>query len=424
MIGFFMFIMWALISGFSLFLNRDIFSPTKFYLLNIGAYFGLIFIKSYEDVIYVYYLIFLALGLIFIIVEPKVKLLHKMKSYINVNIDLDRKSMKKSILAIWIISAIPIIAQLYLIQYTGGIFNYVNNIGLRVVAWRGMGAVLELIKMFAVINLFYFAVLLIQKNTKIRDWIPYLIHFSVFLLIGFLSGSRGGLLWNIVFMLVAYHYLKKRVTLRKALTYALILLVFASLLGTARNGYKLTSEGFRTGLSTYEQSFDLKQFEYGIIPIQLLYQVDNSELEYGMTYLTPITNIIPRKIWPGKPDTGGIIFTQRYTGNAWGGYSHLATGIIAEGVINFGMLFGPIVGIVVFLIVMWFVFKYYRKTIGFDITSMKHIVVILSYIYIVTSLPGLVKAEWTNAILDVTFKVIKLWIVYYSVYFIPKKILR
>lgn len=246
----------------------------------------------------------------------------------------------------------------------------------------------------------------------------------MFLLIGFFSGSRGGLLWNIVFMLVAYHYLKKKVSLRKAIVYALILLSFASVLGIARNGYKLTSEGFKTGLSTYEKTFDLKQFEYGIIPIQLLYEVDNSELEYGMTYLTPITNIVPRKIWPGKPDTGGIIFTQRYTGNAWGGYSHLATGIIAEGVLNFGIVWGPIIGIIIFLAVMLIVFKYYRKTIKRDVVDMRDIVIVLSYIYMVTSLPGLVKAEWTNAILDVAFKIVKLWIVYCSVYYIPRKVFK
>ena len=169
-------------------------------------------------------------------------------------------------------------------------------------------------------------------------------------------------------MLMVYHYLKKKISIKKVLICFLILIATSSVLGIARNGYKITANGFQTGLSTSQQIFDLKQFEYGIKPLQLIYNVKTTQLEYGKTYITPLTNIIPRKIWPNKPDTGGIIFTQRYAGDAWGGYSHLSTGIIAEGVINFGIVWGPIVGILIFVLVMRFLVNYYKKLFVMNIS--------------------------------------------------------
>jgi len=63
-----------------------------------------------------------------------------------------------------------------------------------------------------------------------------------------------------------------------------------------------------------------------------------------MTYVSLLTNFIPRKLYPDKLDTGGIVFTKIYTGDQWGGLSNLATGPVTEGIVNFGFSFGFIIG--------------------------------------------------------------------------------
>lgn len=424
MIGMMLLLLWCLLVVLSLLCNKDIFSPAKFYLLNLGVYFGMIFFKRYDEKIYLFYLLFLLLGLGLIIFEPKLKTKGKFESVLRVNIRNPNAPLKKCILMIWILSSIPLLAQLYLIHYVGNIYSYINNIGLRVVIWQGMGIVLELIKLYGVIDLFYFSILVTTKDVKIKQWVAFILHFGIFLVLGFLSGSRGGLLWNIVFMLMAYHYLRKKISIKKVLVCFSVLIIISSILGIARNGYKITANGFQTGLSTSQQTFDLKQFEYGIKPIQLIYNVKTTQLEYGKTYITPLTNIIPRKIWPNKPDTGGIIFTKRYAGDAWGGYSHLSTGIIAEGTINFGIIWGPVVGIIIFILIMRFLVNYYKKIIIAEYTNIKDLLLIITYIYLVTSLPGLIKSEWTNVILDVAMKTVKIWGVYYVCYWLPNKYLQ
>ena len=79
------------------------------------------------------------------------------------NIRNPNVSLKKCISMIWVLSLIPLLAQLYLISYVGNIYSYINNIGLRVVMWQGMGIVLELIKLYGVIDLFYFSILVTTK---------------------------------------------------------------------------------------------------------------------------------------------------------------------------------------------------------------------------------------------------------------------
>jgi len=72
-------------------------------------------------------------------------------------------------------------------------------------------------------------------------------------------------------------------------------------------------------------------------------------LSYGAGYLLELVNIIPRAIWPGKP-LGGIDYAiARGYGSAFtavqndiGVVATISTGVIGQGVLNFGLIFGPV----------------------------------------------------------------------------------
>ena len=69
------------------------------------------------------------------------------------------------------------------------------------------------------------------------------------------------------------------------------------------------------------------------------------EVAYGGRYITELVNFIPRAIWPNKPEIGiDDAMARGYGGatNDTGLVSTISTGMIGGGVLNFGLLFGPI----------------------------------------------------------------------------------
>lgn len=79
------------------------------------------------------------------------------------------------------------------------------------------------------------------------------------------------------------------------------------------------------------------------------------QISYGGQYLTELANVIPRAIWPGKPLIGIDYAIAR--GFADGGVSDIgvfatiSTGMIGQGVLNFGSFVGP--AFVGFLMACW-----------------------------------------------------------------------
>lgn len=414
MIGIILFIIWLIISIMSYLKNRDLFSPTKFYMLNIGVYFAKIFYSEYSLEVQLNYFCFLLIGFFLLILEPKRK-----KNLTSISFEKSKINFKFWNRQLWRISIIPILAQIYLIQHMGGFTRYFNKIGLRVLEWQGMGIVLEIIKLFSIINIIYFVFVLIDSRSTKRDWFKYFFHLFILLIIGLLSGSRGALLGNFVLMIVIYNYMRNRLRIKLVSTFILVLLTVASIIGVARNGYKLGEDGFVTGLSLASgKIMNLQHFSYGLKPLELIYEKEVSELQGGLTFLTPFTNVVPRKMWPAKPDTGGIVFTKIYTNDAWGGYSNLAPGIIGEGVINFGLIIGIPVGLFLLLILMVLNLRIYASTmrnISNPDIDIKKIFDLIFYCFIVTTIPGLVQSEWTNTILSLVYRYFKLMLVYYFI---------
>ena len=411
--GLFLFISWSLICGYSLFSNRDIFSPVKLYLLTLGVYFSDLFTVEYFSEIYVTYIIYLLMGLLLAMLEAK---------YYKTNgvVAEREKVMEKSYLAritflMWLLTLIPVTAQLYLISYMGGLEQYLTRIGFRTVEWRGMGHVTTAIRFINVITLCYFGIGLVANMKKpFKWWALFCLHFLLFMAMGLLSGSRG-FLEIIITMLIMYHYLRRSITVKAAVSIGLLLFAFASVIGIARNGFKVDDGQIITGFSYGDSSrLKLRQGDYGIQPLDLVYSQDLKELQFGKTFLTVITNFVPRDLWPKKPDPGGLVLTKQFTDDAWDGASNLSTGMIAESILNFGYVGGVLIGSLLLFGSMLMTLKLYIKikTGCSENDAVTNLLKVVVYIYVMKTMAGLVTMEFTNAIMLLLINISSFLIVY------------
>lgn len=300
----------------------------------------------------------------------------------------------------WLISIPSLYAQFFMVQELGGLEGYIRSLGLRVVEWSGYGAARTIINLMSTINIAYFAVGLIKQRPN-SWWLLWGAHLLIVLAFGFLSGSRSGLLNVLALLLVAFHYLRRPVRAGVAVALAASLVLFASVLGIARNGFSLEGGELTTGISGSGQMFSFNSFNYGIDPLTLLTTVRPMPLAHGSTFLSLLTNAIPRSIYPSKPDTGGVFLTKNYAGNAWDGYSNLTPTFIGEWAMNFGWSIGIIGYVFSFSLIMWGVVMLYLR-IPRNRTRPRDFVFAIDlaiYIHLLWSIMGLMVGEVTNVML-------------------------
>ncbi|SGY94178.1 O-antigen polymerase [Moritella viscosa] len=314
--------------------NKDLFSPVKIFVFFNVFYYLDIYINSYDFIVIITYGCQCLILLIMALIEP---VLSDEKIYTK-KVHLNRKV----ILSIWGLSVISIINQIVVIIELGGVVNYIGNLAFRVEYFKGRGYIIILNNLISIMNVLYFALLLNSKNASKKNWLFFYFHFLFFVGIALLSGSRSFLLMTILVEIIVFNYVSKKLTVVKIMPFIISIMFMIALLGGVRNAVT-TSDG---ELSVNDDSMKMESthFKYGLIPLEIIYNSPSRELSYGMTYASLFTNFIPRSIYPDKLDTGGIVFTKRYTGDQWGGLSNLATGTVTEGIINFGFSFGAIIG--------------------------------------------------------------------------------
>jgi hypothetical protein len=317
-------------------------------------------------------------------------------------------------LLMWAISAPALVAQAALILNFGGLVGYLNVLALRVVEFRGLGWLTSIIQTYAVVDLLYFAWLASRARRRWPDIALYLGHLLLFVALALLSGSRGSLLVNFVLMAIVFHYLVRRLTLGFLLGLAGSALLVASVLEVAREGVAFGDEGLVTGLSQTgggERSLGFAWASYGTLPLRLVLEGEVVRSHLGMTYATWITNAVPRAFWPDKPDTGGVVLTKEYTGDAWGGSSHLSTGILPEAIINFGQDAGLALGAFQLLLLLVAVLGLYARLKRRLADGGPYLFVsVVRFAYVSWALTALLVGEFTNVMLTLTVQLLALWL--------------
>jgi oligosaccharide repeat unit polymerase len=381
--------LWLFLFSISYRKRADLFSPMRVFLFNILLFWGGAFLNYYTFIVSFYFLLILGFGFVIWWIEgPDTSDLYKGK------IHLSRDQEKRIFRKLWILTAIPILAQLFLIQKMGGLESYVWSMNLRVKEWAGLGIYIILIRSILVINLIYFVYIIKLKKITFTKLLFFLLNFLVFIAIALLSNSRSTLLVNIVLMFICYYYYVRPIKTYKIALAALPLLLVVLVLGAARNGYAYKNGEFQTGLDNDDgKKLEAANFEYGLFPMQVITEVGElNEYYYGGTYLTAITNLVPRKIWPGKPDPAGVLFTKNYH-NIHDGYSNYSTGIIPEAIMNFGFLAGPIMAFVIIYIIYLLFMRYSRKKV--KPTPKDLIIFICIYVNVLFLLPTYFHGEFT-----------------------------
>jgi hypothetical protein len=380
---------------FSLLKNRDLFSPAKFFLLNIVLFFGGAISSDLSSEVWIYISAIVVSGLIMLGMEKPPRGPEQTKT--------ERCNGEKapSALLLWACSLPGIIAQTYLIYLFGGLEGYVNIIGSRLAELRGLGALTTLTRTLQPINCLFFAFGL-AANAKKRWWMVYVIHSLLVLSSGLLSGSRGMMLNAFVIQIVLFSYLRRRISVVYVGVLAILLLYASSVIGIARNNLKFEDGSLITGLAQEGKVTGRESFSLGVEPLRIISEVGVHNLANGRTFLSAITNVVPRKWWPDKPDTGGVFFTKQYTGDAWSGLSNLTPTLIGECVINFGPLLGVTVYLLLITGISYYICYRYRVVVS-QVRSGSRTQApyrLVMYVYIMWGGCSLLSGEFTNVIIS------------------------
>lgn len=371
--------------------NNDLMSPAKFYLLYTVFFYGAIYFTEVSGPSLIVYIVLLLSILLVVLTEPGGEPI-KFK-----RVDVGRRVY----ISIWLLTLPGIAVKVYFIVQSGGVIGYLNLLGLRVQEWRGQGHLIMWFYMVPALNLLYFVYLIYdERRSKVR-WLLYSLHFMIFLAIGVLTASRSFVAMTVVGMVVGYNYFVRRISLTAIVSIAMVVSIFVGVNGAVRNLYGgIGAEGFKLShISAGLQEMESTHFSYGLIPLEIIFNDSNElrELYVGSTYFSLFTNLIPRSIYPDKPRTGGIAFTQDYANDEWGGLSHLATGAVTEGVINFGYFFGVLFGLLLNLVLFVFgIFLYKTLKQNCKLANTNAPIYFVCYFYTVLSISRFSFAEFTD----------------------------
>ena len=345
---------WATLGVLSFIANRDLLSPAKFFHLNLGVYFATLFVKKYPIDVDGIYVGMLALSG-FIIIWEWVGASRVTRSTGRAWMSFAVRSrdtsteMPNAVWLIWICTLAPVLSLGYLIISSGGLLAYLVKTTLLIQEFQGMGAFLASMKLIVPINGLYWIILLLRRDISKSSRFLFSLHFILVIFIALMTGSRGTILTSFVVLIVTYHLLRRPVSAHIIAMAALSLLIVAGVLGTLRNNYSATDDGLTIKATDADDYLEANFADYGVIPLDLVMGNPTVPRAWGSTFVSAMTNLVPRAIWPGKPESGGVYLTERYADNRWEGNSYLSTGIIAEGIINFGYGLGIVFGFAMFI---------------------------------------------------------------------------
>ena len=144
---------------------------------------------------------------------------------------------------------------------------------------------------------------------------------SIFIL--FLMGERGGIVSAFLFLAVLHHFCVRRLSVAEFSTYGLVMALLLSGLGIARSSIsspgETTTERVLSKLGEKERwspvdvltGLNANATDHFMVIVQ---DFDTHNFTYGESFYRGIVGVIPRSIWPEKPEriTVGQWFTGRY----------------------------------------------------------------------------------------------------------------
>lgn len=422
LIGFTLFIIWVLCTSVCLINSRDIASPVMFVCASLGVYFSDLFFIDYRIEILFLYILFCCitafLSFTYFSETKPTNLSNSNKRYFH-----SYQSSRTDIM-IWLLSIVPILSQLYMVQKFGGFGNYIVAAKWGTKYFHGLGPLKTVNALYYPISLAYFAIFINRKNRVVQK-VFFGIHFSIFILLALLTLSRGTLLTQIVCMGLVFHYSRKKVRTITAVIMLGILLTLASIYGVLRetvsyeNGAVKLNWGSQCVSCDVNGSNEKYKSEWmfaGLFPLERILLANSVDKVYGQTYITAITNFVPRSFWPEKPDPGGVVLTRKYASGFYDEYSHFATGLFPEAMINFGLFGGVIFGFLQLSVCIIILSKIHRKFYldrQGSIVSFQELRNLVIFVYALHAFGVLIIGEFTSVVIGVLIKIFMILIVFH-----------
>lgn len=389
------------IAIFALATNRDIFSPAKFYIFSYVLFFGGVVFGQHAGLTWLLVLLVGTVGILMVFEESKFASFSSPVIASPSMMNLRQSVALPAVMLIWALSIPSIIAHATMVVEFGGIEDYVNVSAFRVQEFSGYGHLLTIAATYSLLNLFYFAYL-IDRTTSFAHWCLFAVHILVMIAVGAITLSRGGLLNGFAFILVTFHYQRRHIPFGIAAGAAVGLVVLALIAGAARDGMKFEDGDLFTGLENNTEIASMRTASGGIIALDILGESELTNLQLGRTFASVATNVIPRTIWPEKPDTGGVFFTKMYAGDEWYGLSYLTPTFLGEFLINFGWIAGILLFLICYIwLTRWIILRYRRIVLMCSRSERPSgwFVHVICYVLFMWLVIGLMAAEVTNSII-------------------------
>ncbi|MDA8649867.1 oligosaccharide repeat unit polymerase [Alphaproteobacteria bacterium] len=418
--GVFLFLLWCFATCSLVHITRDLASPPLMYLAVLGFFWGEIFVTEQNTYIYALYV----LSILIVCVSSLTLQLHSgSQRTISLSYEASKSSdsrnfsdSKLNTLTLWVVSIPALICIMYLIQMFGGLVGYLAAAQHGTKYFHGLGPLKVLISTLYPVSLFYFAVL-IQKSRSRSQYLIFVIHLSLVLLLALLSLSRGTLLTHFVFMGLIWHFGKRKLPIALMAGSLITILALASVYGVVRETFHYDGTSLELGIENQDKKFRAEWLSFGIFPLKRVLDAPSIDKRWGQTYTTAITNFVPRKIWPNKPDPGGVVFTNEYAPELYDKYSHYTTGIYPEAIINFGIPFGVIFGASQ-LSLLTVLFCYFYKSMKQKVRTLKDrskaMMILVIYVYAVWGSALMITGEFTSIVVSTAVKVAVIILTHYA----------
>ncbi|MFQ5468996.1 MAG: hypothetical protein ACE5EH_01685 [Gammaproteobacteria bacterium] len=351
--GIIIFIAYFVISVFLFTVNNDAFSPDKYFFLNTLVFYGEIFFVEKSLLSYVV-VTFIASITLFSALSNTL--------YNQVNVRLPSYAVTNngtyftSPRLIWLLSFVALTmlaSHLYIVNSFGGLMQYMVSLASRLESHQSFMILKIYSRQIMVIYMLFFCLLIstkIPKKTKYAGMV--IIVGSAALILG-MQGSRSAVLLPVLFSLISWHYLRRPISNGKLVIVMMVLLFLTSFLEVYRRNFNFVD---------IHDAFAFKFLNYGLMPIEIWENSSSDFIAYGSTLLAGITTLIPRAIWPGKPDSGGSVLNVIFADHGWP-TSSITTGIFVEGFINFGVVIGLVFAVLFLIACLLAILRHYRRTL-------------------------------------------------------------
>jgi oligosaccharide repeat unit polymerase len=392
--------------------NRDLFSPAKLYLMTLCVCFLDIFLSPYRIEVCCIYLGLLLVAMVLVAYESGIagrfgRLIRSHQS------SAASFSSGRVVALIWLLTVVPVLSIIYLVTLFGGLWNYLDQLAIRALALRGLNTFSEpAINLISLLTVLYFGVGLTEKR-RAGWWLCYSLHFSIAVAILSMSGSRRYFLMPLLMMFATSHYLRAEISIKRALGVLALLLAVTSVFGVLRMGRRGPNFLARE-LDVYELESLTYHFKYGLIPLDVILGADVIDLHYGSTFVAAVTNLVPRPLWPGKPDSAGLVITKEYLGDPWLGTGNISAGLLAESIMNFGFVIGICFSFVVLLIGMAFLLRWYSRVLSILRSSNRSInglFELIRYLNMALAITGLITWETAIVVPPLVLNLSALWLI-------------